>query len=141
VRTSVRWRTHGRERGHSAVVHGQRAQARGGGRGGVAARLWWRNSELAGAEAVACAATVECSAAVECSGAGMDGGSAAVALNCGGSGEITASTARVRSSYGSRRKKKTRDPNVRLKRVRSSFRAMTGRGDRMTGCGGGSVRS
>jgi hypothetical protein len=31
--------------------------------------------------------------------------------------------------------------NVRLKRVRSAFHAMTGRGGRMTGCGGGSVRS
>jgi hypothetical protein len=35
----------------------------------------------------------------------------------------------------------SRDPNVRLKRVRSTFYAMIGRGGRMTGCGGGSVRS
>jgi hypothetical protein len=36
---------------------------------------------------------------------------------------------------------RTRDPNVRLKRVRSAFHAMTGRGGRMTGRGGGSLRS
>jgi hypothetical protein len=42
-----------------------------------------------------------------------------------------------------RRMKKTkeRDPIVRLKRVRSAFRVMTGRAGRMTGRGGGSVRS
>jgi hypothetical protein len=90
----------GREREHSTAVHGQRAQTRGGRRGGTAARLRRRNGELAGAEAVACAAAVECSAAVvcsaavECLGAGVDGGSATVALDCGGGGEIVA---RVRS--------------------------------------------
>jgi hypothetical protein len=88
VRTSVQWRARGRERGHSAAVRGQRAQARGGGRGGAAARLRRRNGELAGAEAVVCAAAVECPCV------GMDGGSAAVALDYGGGGEITA---RVRS--------------------------------------------
>jgi hypothetical protein len=43
---------------------------------------------------------------------------------------------------GLRRKRQNeRDPKVRLKRVRSAFYAMTGRGGRMTGRGGGSVRS
>jgi hypothetical protein len=72
------------------AVRRQRAQMCGGRRGGAAARLWRWNSELTGAEAVACTAAVECSAAVECPGTGVDGGSAAVALDYGSGGEITA---------------------------------------------------
>jgi hypothetical protein len=45
------------------------------------------------------------------------------------------------STGGGGLKSEPRDPNVRLKRVRSAFRVMTGRGGRMTRRGGGSVRS
>jgi hypothetical protein len=87
-----------------------------------------------GADAVACAAAVARGAApvarvaaVACRTARLRRCRTAAALG------DTTRTARARSGGGLIRK---RDLNVRLKRLRSAFRAMTGRGGRMTGHGG-----
>jgi hypothetical protein len=71
------------------------------------------------------------------------GGGVAARREACGCGESAKTAALEIGEYGRRRmKKKTeRDPIVRLKGVRSAFRVMTGRGGRMTGRGGGSVRS
>jgi hypothetical protein len=60
--------------------------------------------------------------------AGADAG------ECGGAAALGEDAVRAKGGSGLRRKKEDeRDPNERLKRLRSAFRAMTRRGGRMTG--------
>jgi hypothetical protein len=69
-----------------------------------------------------------------------DGGADVGAGEVYGLGNGTAAETR-RLQRAAEKKQERRDPNVRLKRVRSAFCVMTGRGGRMTGRGGDSVRS
>jgi hypothetical protein len=91
------------------------------GRGSVA----WRHGAGTGEEGAA-----------RLQGVGARARRGAVAREDGGAREL--------GEYGRRietEDEESRDPNVRLKRVRSAFYAMTGRGGHMTRRGGGSVRS
>jgi hypothetical protein len=90
----------------------------------------WRCAGRGGTTARGAAAVAR-----SCDGARLRRRSAVAALDCVGAGDM----ARRRLGQGAaadREERKKRDQNERLKRLRSAFHAMTGRGGRLTGRGG-----